>query len=185
MLQLHVVFHGKTPLLYKRWYFVLWCTLLISEGKLFSFTECRLGAGGPGPLLQCLSVQPLVHSAAWKTRAGLSSHQFLCRITFLPSDGSFFWLCWHESSDTPMFSWAINLSCCLWICVSWQLKRSRCLVRPVPRRFANPGAPGPLWHCSMWPIVRDPGSGGNSWWILQYLPAWHKPYGIGLNIHLL
>lgn len=102
------------------------------------------------------------------------SYQFLWRITFLPSDGSSVWLCWHESSDTPMFSWAINLSQCLCICVFWQFKSSRCLMCPVPRHCANPGAPGAQWHCSARPIVCDPGSGGSSWWILQYQPAWHQ-----------
>lgn len=168
---------GKNPLLYKKWCYVLWCcTLLIPEGNLFSSTgrsECKLGAGGPGPLLECLSVQPLVHSAAWKNRGGLSSHQFLCRITFLPFafHSGFFDTSHliHPCFPEPSICLAVSVSVFLG---SWEAAGVLCI--PVPRRFANPGAPGPQWHCSMWPIVCDPGSGGNSWWILQYQPAWHR-----------
>lgn len=93
---------------------------------------------------------------------------FFCLLTVLRR-------CWHESSDTPMFYWAINLSCGLCLCflaVEWLqvscVSRAQMLCQP-------PVLLGPRWHCSMWPIVRDPGSGGNSWWILQHQPAWHQP----------
>jgi len=36
------------------------------------------------------------------------------------------------------------------------------LCVPCPDSAPTAGAPRPQWHCSAWPIVHDPGSGGNS-----------------------
>lgn len=98
------------------------CGWLSSTGG----SECRSGVVGV----------PLCPTVLSSVVNSLCAELHFCLLTVHPSGFV------DESSDTPMFSRAINLSHCLCICVSWQLKDSRCLMCPVPRHCANPGAPG-------------------------------------------
>lgn len=130
-------------------------------------SECRLGAG-----VRLLYYNASVFHCWLKHHCAVIG--CFAEFTFLPLGISSFWLCWHKSCDTLVFSpghQSVSLSLSVFL-GSYKPPGVLCVLclDTVP----TPGTPRTQWHCSVWPIVCDPGSGGNSWWILQYQPTWHQ-----------
>lgn len=137
----------------------------------------HVGGRGPAPLLQCICI-PLLTEAP-------SVIGCFAEFTFLPLGISSFWLSWHKSCDTLVISpghQSVSLSLSLSVFLgSYKPPGVLCVLclDTVP----TPGTPRTQWHCSVWPIECDPGSGGNSWWILQYQPTWHQGWALALALN--
>lgn len=132
--------------------------------------ECRSGAGERGPLLETLGFCCLTERSRPRNPP-ISLQNAFFRLPTVHSSGA-------VDTSHPKDPCFPEPSICLAVVSVSVFLGSRMppgvLCVPCRGALPSPAALGPQRHCSLCPIVIDPGSGGNSWWILQYQPAWHS-----------